>query len=61
MNDSVFVMCNLKLNANQVKNQVGDFGVVLDDLLSHDDWIIKVEKHDGSSNFDLLGVIDNAT
>jgi hypothetical protein len=54
-------MCNLKLNAKQVKNQVGDFGVVLDDLLSHDDWIIKVEKHDGSSNFDLLGVIDNAT
>jgi len=61
MNDLVFVICNLKLNANQVKNQVGYFGVVLDDLLSRDDWIIKVEKHDDSSNFDLLDVIDNAT
>jgi len=61
MNDLVFVICNLKLNANQVKNQVGYFGVVLDDLLSRDDWIIKVEKHDDSSNFDLLNVIDNAT
>jgi len=29
--------------------------------LSDDDWITEGEKHDGSSNFDLLGVIDSAT
>jgi hypothetical protein len=43
-------MCNLKLNDNQVKRQVDDFGEVLDDLSS-----------DGSSNFDLHGVINSAT
>jgi hypothetical protein len=32
MNDLVFVICNLKLNDNQVKKQAEDFGVVLDDL-----------------------------
>jgi hypothetical protein len=57
MNDLVFVMCNLKLNDNQVKKQADDFGVV-DDLSSDDDWIIEEEKH---SNFDLLGAIDSAT
>jgi hypothetical protein len=57
MNDLVFVMCNLKLNDNQVKKQADDFGVV-DDLSSNDDWIIEEEKH---SNFDLLGAIDSAT
>jgi len=32
-------------------------------IISHpdDDWITEGEKHDGSSNFDLLGVIDSAT
>ena len=58
MNDLVFVMCNLKLNDNQVKKQADDFGVVLDDFSSDDDWIIKGEKYDDSSNFDLLSVID---
>jgi len=57
MNDLVFVMCNLKLNDNQIKKQADDFGVV-DDLSSDDDWIIEGEKH---SNFDLLGAIDSAT
>jgi hypothetical protein len=57
MNDLIFVMCNLKLNDNQVKKQVDDFGVV-DDLSSDDVWTIKGEKH---SNFDLLGAIDSAT
>jgi hypothetical protein len=52
MNDLVFVMCNLKLNNNQVKKQVDDFGVE-DDLLSYNDWITEEEKH---SNIDLLGV-----
>jgi hypothetical protein len=51
MNDLVFVMCNLKLNNNQVKKQVDDFGVE-DDLSSYDDWITEGEKH---SNIDLLG------
>jgi hypothetical protein len=57
MNDLVFVMCNLKLNDNQVKKQADDFGVV-DDFSSDDDWITEGEKH---SNFDLLGAIGNAT
>jgi hypothetical protein len=57
MNDLVFVMCNLKLNDNQVKKQADDFGVE-DDLSSDDDWITEGEKH---SNFDLLGAIDSAT
>jgi hypothetical protein len=61
MNDLVFVMCNLKLNDNQVKKQAEDFDVVLDDLPFDVDWIIEGEKHDGSSNFDLLGIIDSAT
>jgi hypothetical protein len=52
MNDLIFVMCNLKLNNNQVKKQVDDFGVE-DDLLSYNDWITEEEKH---SNIDLLGV-----
>jgi hypothetical protein len=38
MNDLVFVMCNLKLNNNQVKKQADDFGV-------KDDWITEGEKH----------------
>jgi len=54
-------MCNLKLNDNQVKKQANDFGEVLDDLSFDEDWITRGEKHDDSSNFDLLGVIDNAT
>jgi len=29
--------------------------------LFNDDWITKREKHNGSSNFDLLGVINSAT
>eukprot|EP00258_Populus_trichocarpa_P030141 XP_024446160.1 uncharacterized protein LOC18107638 [Populus trichocarpa] len=57
MNDLVFVMCNLKLNDNQVKKQAGDFGIE-DDLSSDDDWITEGEKH---PNFDLLGAIDSAT
>jgi hypothetical protein len=57
MNDLVFVMCNLKLNNNQVKKQADDFGVE-DDLSSDDDWITEGEKH---SNIDLLGAIDSAT
>jgi len=57
MNDLVFVVCNLKLNDNQVKRQADDFGVE-DDLSSDDDWITEGEKH---SNFDLLGAIDSAT
>ena len=61
MNDLVFVICNLKLNDNQVKKQAEDFGVVLDDLSFDVDQIIEREKHDGSSNFDFLGVIDSAT
>eukprot|EP00258_Populus_trichocarpa_P028194 XP_024444213.1 uncharacterized protein LOC18095382 [Populus trichocarpa] len=61
MNDLVFVMCNLKLNDNQVKKQANDFGEVFYHLSSDDDWITEGEKHDGSSNFDLLGVIDSAT
>jgi len=61
MNDMVFVMYILKLNDNQVKKQADDFGEVLDDLSSNDDWITEREKHDGSSNFDLLGIIDSAT
>ena len=61
MNDLVFVMCIMKLNDNQVKKEANDFGEVLDDLSSDDDWITEGEKHDGSSNFDLLGVIDSAT
>jgi len=51
MNDLVFVMCNLKLNNNQVKKQADDFGVK-DDLSSYDDWMTEGEKH---SNIDLLG------
>jgi hypothetical protein len=51
----------MKLNDNQVKKEANDFGEVLDDLSSDDDWITEGEKHDGSSNFDLLGVIDSAT
>ena len=54
-------MCNLKLNDNQVKKQANDFGEVFDHLSSDDDWITEGEKHDGSSNFDLLDVIDSAT
>jgi hypothetical protein len=61
MNDLVFVMCNLISNDNQVKKEASDFGEVLDDLSSDDDWITEGEKHDGSSNFDLFGVIDSAT
>uniref|UniRef100_A0A3N7ET70 Uncharacterized protein n=1 Tax=Populus trichocarpa TaxID=3694 RepID=A0A3N7ET70_POPTR len=61
MNDLVFVMCNLKLNDNQVKKQANDFGEFFDHLSSDDDWITEGEKRDGSSNFDLLGVIDSAT
>ena len=57
MNDLVFVMCNLKLNDNQVKKQADAFGVD-DDISSDDDWIIEGEKY---SNFDLLGAIDSAT
>jgi hypothetical protein len=57
MNDLVFVMCNLKLNDNQVKKQADAFGVD-DDISSDDDWIIEEEKY---SNFDLLGAIDSAT
>jgi hypothetical protein len=57
MNDLVFVMCNLKLNDNQVKKQSDDFGVD-DDLSSNDDWITEGEKH---SNFNLLGAIDSVT
>jgi hypothetical protein len=37
MNDLVFVMCNLKLNDNQVKKQANDFGEVFDHLSSDDD------------------------
>jgi hypothetical protein len=51
MNDLVFIMCNLKLNNNQVKKQADDFGVK-DDLPSYDDWMTDGEKH---SNIDLLG------
>jgi len=51
------VMCNLKLNNNQVKKQADDFGVE-DDLSSDDVWITEGEKH---SNIDLLGAIDSAT
>jgi len=54
-------MCIMKLNDNQVKKEANDFGEVLDDLSSDDDWITEGEKHDRSSNFDLLGVIDSAT
>jgi len=57
MNDLVFVMCNLKLNDNQVKKQADDFGIE-DDLSFDDDWIIEGEKH---PNFDLLSAIDSAT
>ena len=57
MNDLVFVMFNMKLNDNQVEKQADNFGVE-DDLSYDDDWITEGEKH---SNFDLLGVIDNAT
>lgn len=57
MNDLVFVMCNMKLNNNQVKKQASDFGVE-DDISSDDDWITEGEKH---PNFDLFGVIDSAT
>jgi hypothetical protein len=57
MNDLVFVMCNLKLNDNQVKKQADDFGIE-DDFSFDDDWIIEGEKH---PNFDLLGAIDSAT
>ena len=44
MNDLVFVMCNLKLNDNQVKKQANDFGEVFDHLASDDDWITEGEK-----------------
>jgi len=57
MNDLVFVMCNLKLNNNQVKKQADDFGVE-DDLSSDNDWITEGDKR---SNIDLLGAINNAT
>jgi len=57
MNVLVFVMCNMKLNNNQVKKQADDFSVE-NDLSSDDDWITEGEKH---SNIDLLGAIDNAT
>jgi len=57
MNDLVFVMCNLKLNDNQVKKQANDFGIE-NDLSSDDDWITEGEKH---PNFDLFGAIDSAT
>jgi len=40
-------MWNMKLNDNQVKRQVDDFGEVLDDLSSDDDWITYREKHNG--------------
>jgi len=53
-------MCNLKLNDNQVKRQANDFGEVFYHLSSDDDWITEGEKYDGSSNFDLLSVIDSA-
>jgi len=36
----VFVMCNLKLNNNQLKKQANDRGVVLDDLSFDNDFII---------------------
>lgn len=51
-------MCSLKLNDNRVKRQADDFGIVLNDFSFDDDWISKGEKHDDSSNFDLLSVID---
>ena len=57
MNDLVFVMCNLKLNDNQVRRQADDFGME-DDLSSDDDWITGGEKH---PNFDFLGTITSAT
>jgi hypothetical protein len=57
MNDLVFVMCNLKLNDNQVRRQADDFGME-DDLSSDDDWITEGEKH---PNFDFLGTITSAT
>ena len=57
MNDLVFVICNLKLNNNQVKKQAEDFGVE-NDLLFDDDWITEEEKH---SNIDFLGAINSAT
>ena len=47
MNDFVFVMCNMKLNDNQVKKQANDFGEVFYHLSSYDDWITEGEKHDG--------------
>jgi len=34
--DVVFVMCNLKLNDNQVEKQVDDFSEVLDYFSSND-------------------------
>jgi hypothetical protein len=36
MNDLVFVMCNLKLNDNQVNKPVDNFDEVPDDLLFDD-------------------------
>ena len=35
--------------------------LIISHLSSYDDWITEGYKHDGSSNFDLLGVIDCAT
>lgn len=38
-------MCNLKLDENKVKKEAIVFYIVLDDLLSDDDWITEGEKH----------------
>jgi len=56
-----FVVCNLILNDNQVKNHADNFDEDVNDFSSDDYWTIKGENHGGSSNFDLLGVVDSAT
>ena len=45
MTDLEFVMCNLKLNENQVKNHADNFNEDVNYLSSDDDWIIEGEIH----------------
>lgn len=55
------VMCNMKLNNNQLKMQASDLGVVLDDLSFDNDLIIQGKNMIFHRTFYLLGVINSAT
>jgi hypothetical protein len=60
-NNLVFVMCNFKLNNNQLEKQANDRGVVLDDLSFDNDLIIEGKNMIFHLTFYLFSVIDSAT